>query len=635
MAEVATGLTASEYEVSGLEYGQTYEWQVTAVSPDGLTNAGPVWTFTIADGLTVIPNVWYVAPAGDDVTGTGAPANPFASLQEAADAAADGDEIRLASGTYSRTSAPSTVIGAALSISGGWDPLTESQAADPVLTVLQQSGATDRTLMFSGISGDVSLANLTVEGAVPDTPGTNYAVWHNSGNLVLQSVRILGGRVAGQTAAAVYVRDDGRVTIRDSEIEAAWDAEPSFAYGLQMTFNASGASAEIENTVFRASTGVGTGFSAVRVDDAVDQVHVTGSTFHTDAGDADGHSGHGIESGTQTTVKDSEFVESGASSAESAIRIFGGSDHLIEMNNVVLGPRSFSSEILEARDVTGTLTIRDNTLQRVGDIGQSLNHGILLSNLSAVTDLEIARNFVRLDGAAATAGGTAYGIFVGETPAAILLDSNGVVVDGASQGGLYGIRVDGSPDVRVLSNSVYLDPRGTNAGARGIYVNSADADVDMVTDGWGQIRNNVVAAADSVDADNALNAAFFLVGSPNTASDNISGNWAWAANRSDLLYDGSGYQGSADNIDGTVLPGLGITVSVGNGWNTAAPSWVAGGVTAPADFALLASDEALLRTGGDLDALVGSPPLDLLGVDRDSVNGDSGSSSRGAVEYNP
>jgi pectin methylesterase-like acyl-CoA thioesterase len=78
----------------------------------------------------------------------------FSTIQEAVDAALDGDTITIAAGTYTE----SVSITRSLSITGGWQPngwpLTE--------TVVQANGA-DCALLLDNVSG--SLNNLTATGA--------------------------------------------------------------------------------------------------------------------------------------------------------------------------------------------------------------------------------------------------------------------------------------------------------------------------------------------------------------------------------------------------------------------------------------------------------------------------------------
>jgi len=58
--------------------------------------AALAWTAASLAGATE----WWVAPDGSDATGDGSPANPFATITRAVDAAADGDDVIVQPGTY-------------------------------------------------------------------------------------------------------------------------------------------------------------------------------------------------------------------------------------------------------------------------------------------------------------------------------------------------------------------------------------------------------------------------------------------------------------------------------------------------------------------------------------------------------
>ncbi len=64
---------------------------------------------------------WYVSPTGDDGASCLSPAAACATIQAAVDKAADGDEIRVATGTYVGASTAVVAISKTLNLRGGWD----------------------------------------------------------------------------------------------------------------------------------------------------------------------------------------------------------------------------------------------------------------------------------------------------------------------------------------------------------------------------------------------------------------------------------------------------------------------------------------------------------------------------------
>jgi len=180
-------------------------------------------------GPGVVPGIRYVAPGGDCEGAT--PCD--GSIQHAVDAAAAGDEIRVAAGTYTGSGEEVVHLAKSLVIRGGyatsdWD-ISDPEANPTTLDgqnargVVRVSGGVTPTLYGLRVTGGQGNAGggirVDAAGAVIDT----VEVLSNSGKTGAGiacdggHVTVVGGRVAGNTAdggafgfaygGGVYLRD--------------------------------------------------------------------------------------------------------------------------------------------------------------------------------------------------------------------------------------------------------------------------------------------------------------------------------------------------------------------------------------------------------------------------------------------
>jgi hypothetical protein len=113
------------------------------------------------------PGIRYVdATAGSDDSDCSNPADPCASLPHALDIAIDGDEIRVAKGTYHGT----VVIAEAVSLRGGYTAGSWARRIVPADTVIDAGGNGQGVIFLAGSDGAV-LEGFTITGGRTDPGG--------------------------------------------------------------------------------------------------------------------------------------------------------------------------------------------------------------------------------------------------------------------------------------------------------------------------------------------------------------------------------------------------------------------------------------------------------------------------------
>ncbi|MCC7509855.1 MAG: right-handed parallel beta-helix repeat-containing protein [Planctomycetes bacterium] len=152
----------------------------------------------------------FVAPSGNDTTGTGAIAAPFATLSRAHQAAASGDTITFRAGTYS-----------------GGLYITKSNltfqgySGETAVISLPNNVSGQDVAFYLGTAGNCTVRRLTLQG------GFYYAIKIDTGPCLVEDCRIHG---SGRDCVKIPGADN--ITIRRCEIYDSGLRDPSNAEGI-------------------------------------------------------------------------------------------------------------------------------------------------------------------------------------------------------------------------------------------------------------------------------------------------------------------------------------------------------------------------------------------------------------------
>jgi hypothetical protein len=178
--------------------------------------------------------VRYVAAAGADTGTCTVVTEPCATPQYAADQAADGDEIRVAIGTYGAVShGGSTQVLAvekALTVRGGYssDFTTRDPAAYP--TILDAAGAGRVVLANTAVA--VLLDGLQiVNGLAPGWTGYGGGIYASTANLTLNGCTVKDNHINLGNGSGIWVKD-GSLTMTDCLVQSNEPNNADDNYGL-------------------------------------------------------------------------------------------------------------------------------------------------------------------------------------------------------------------------------------------------------------------------------------------------------------------------------------------------------------------------------------------------------------------
>ena len=257
------------------------------------------------------PGTLYVDGAtGNDTTGCANPTAPCETIGYALTQAGNGDEIRVAEGTYTETL---DIIAINVTLKGGYEAVgwTRDIAAHP--TVVDANGADDVVLgIFPGI-------NVTVEGFI--VQGANHVSdWCggfdiNGATVVISGTIVRDNSTDGSGGGACFGNTVGAENVKVSLINSTFvgnvadDATAGLMVGGGDPFQVT-----IENTVFTGNTGS----DILSLDQTFEMVGGQVSSNTVTGGSAIGIGGSGTISGTEIMSNTSGAMGTGPDSVVSA-----------------------------------------------------------------------------------------------------------------------------------------------------------------------------------------------------------------------------------------------------------------------------------------------------------------------------
>jgi len=258
-------------------------------------------------GLGPHQSVWHVAVDGDDVTGTGEPGNPFATIQHGLDTAAPGDTVLVADGAYTGDGNRDLDF-------GGKAVLLSSSAGDPSLCTIDCAGSVaDPHRGFFFTNGEDSLSvvqGFTITNGYDDN-GAGILCLANDGDMYPELPLGSGGAPKFIDCDIIGNTGDGVATmgycagpvLLDCHVDgntghgAIWSIWSAMAYVAGCTFNDNGGSGL---DISSAHPGVGPGNTVLycemsgNTDDGITVGDPWGFSYHLTGCDIIGNGGWGI-----------------------------------------------------------------------------------------------------------------------------------------------------------------------------------------------------------------------------------------------------------------------------------------------------------------------------------------------------
>lgn len=193
-------------------------------------------TSSTADAAPEVATTWYVATTGDDANDCATTTTPCATINAAIGKAAAGDQINIATGTYTSSGTEVVLINKSITLFGGWS--ADFAVRDGISTIDGEKArrgivtnygiitnlnhfaivngiANGGAGMYISNGGTVTLNNTSISNnSSPYNPGGGI---YNSGNLTLNNTTI-SGNSAGSSSLGGGIYNSGSLTLNNTTI---------------------------------------------------------------------------------------------------------------------------------------------------------------------------------------------------------------------------------------------------------------------------------------------------------------------------------------------------------------------------------------------------------------------------------
>ncbi len=268
-------------------------------------------------------SIYVSATTGNDTTGTGSQASPYATLSRAQSVAAAGP-IYMAAGTYAGGLVITKVV------YGGYEASTWTRDVGAHQTIIESSSAPVLTLQ----SGDRTLQGVTIRhtgsgGTILQATQTNTA-----GGVNLADVTVRGPAAASVGTIGIFANGSaGRVRLYRGDLDAGTSSGEN--YGFRSFFGSGTNSVfEIADSTIRAgSGGISNSATGVYINSENDRCVISGSFIH--GGSA--QSTRGVSSAGRITVLRSVIHGGSATNNATALTVGGSGTDSLAVSNFIHG----------------------------------------------------------------------------------------------------------------------------------------------------------------------------------------------------------------------------------------------------------------------------------------------------------
>ncbi|HET9906171.1 MAG TPA: choice-of-anchor Q domain-containing protein, partial [Anaerolineales bacterium] len=160
----------------------------------------------------LLATTWYVATTGNDANSCSTTGSPCGTINGAIGKAANGDTIKVATGTYLGTGAQVVLINKSITLSGGWNAGFSAQNG---MSTINGQGERWGVAINSGVSAIIERS--VVQNGKNSIGG---GIYNAGGTLSLNNSTISGNHATGGGGGGIFNNPGGQVTLNNSTVSS-------------------------------------------------------------------------------------------------------------------------------------------------------------------------------------------------------------------------------------------------------------------------------------------------------------------------------------------------------------------------------------------------------------------------------